>query len=206
MPLRLLRHAVLGLAALPCLALPALAHHPVSGSLPPTIGEALLAGLLHPLLGLDRLAFLMAIGVLGAAARLGPDRLLLFVGASVLGLATAWWGFQLPAVETLTAASALAAGLLLLAGTRPAGVVWLALLILAGLVHGQAYSPDVRDAAPAAVRAYLAGIAAVQAAVMLALFCLVRRWPAVALGRRSRIAGVAMAILGAVLLMQELLG
>ena len=43
---------------------PALAHHPFGGETPRTIAEGLLSGLGHPVIGLDHLAFTVAIGTI----------------------------------------------------------------------------------------------------------------------------------------------
>src|SRR5712671_6319681 len=42
---------------------PAFAHHVMGGRLPATFGEGLLSGLGHPVIGIDHLAFLVAVGV-----------------------------------------------------------------------------------------------------------------------------------------------
>ena len=49
---------------------PALAHHPMGGRMPATFTDGLLSGLGHPIIGLDHLAAVLAIGCL--AARIAP--------------------------------------------------------------------------------------------------------------------------------------
>src|SRR5690606_3979447 len=79
--------------------------------------SAFLAGFLHPVLGLDHLAAMLAVGLWSALAarRAGSDLMWGPVGFAALLLAGAVLGLQgvnLPAVEPMIAASLLATGLL----------------------------------------------------------------------------------------------
>ena len=51
-----------GLAALFFAAEPALAHHVMGGRMPATFGQGFLSGLGHPVIGLDHLAAVVAVG------------------------------------------------------------------------------------------------------------------------------------------------
>jgi len=107
------------------------------------------SGLSHPLLGLDHLLAMLAIGLW--AAQQGGRALwavpAAFVGAMILGGGLAWSGLALPQVETGIAASVLVLGLLIATRRQwgvPAGV-----MIAAGfaLFHGYAHGLEMPQAA-----------------------------------------------------------
>ncbi|AKG02066.1 protein hupE [Pseudomonas aeruginosa] len=104
------------LAALALLAAPALAFaHPGHGE------HGLVAGLAHPLTGLDHLLAMFAVG-LWAAQQQGAARLALpctFVGTMLVGGLLGFEGLQLPFMETGIAASVLALGLCVALAVRP---------------------------------------------------------------------------------------
>lgn len=53
------------------LAGPAWAHHAMGGEVPGTFAEGLLSGLAHPVIGLDHLAFILAVGLIAASLGAG---------------------------------------------------------------------------------------------------------------------------------------
>jgi len=128
-PLILLAGATACAAAL--LQVPALAH----GGATASAG----AGLLHPLLGIDHLLLLIAVGA--AAAVSSPWLLLWALGGAVVGGLLGSAGLQLPALESLAALAVAALGLWgLLAQRRPGSTdplarVGAALTSAAVLVH-----------------------------------------------------------------------
>lgn len=113
--------------------------------------NSLIDGFLHPLLGMDHLAAMVAVGLWSALAarRAGPDLLwgplgfaaLLLVGA-VLGLQ----GVAVPAVEPMIAASLLATGLLVVSRLRVPGIVAAlgvgAFALFHGVAHGYELAGD----------------------------------------------------------------
>ncbi|MDE9363693.1 HupE/UreJ family protein, partial [Pseudomonas aeruginosa] len=109
------------LAALALLAAPALAFaHPGHGE------HGLVAGLAHPLTGLDHLLAMFAVG-LWAAQQQGAARLALpctFVGTMLVGGLLGFEGLQLPFMETGIAASVLALGLCVALAVRPPLALW----------------------------------------------------------------------------------
>ena len=104
------------------------------------------SGLMHPLLGLDHLAAMLAVGIWSAlAARsAGPELLwgpLGFANALLLGAVIGMQGVALPAVEPMIAASLLVMGLLVASRLRLPGGLAAALVgsfaVFHGLAHGQ---------------------------------------------------------------------
>ncbi|EPD44018.1 MULTISPECIES: HupE/UreJ family protein [Delftia] len=165
--------------------------------------QALMAGLSHPIAGLDHLLAMLALG-LWCGLMLKRQWLppVAFAACMALGLALTQTPLELPAVEPMVAASLLAFGLLLVAQRRlPVALA----MVLAGafaLFHGYAHGEVFPHALPAAVFwAYMAGMVA----TTLVLHAL-----GVALGRAmrggtasawaARLAGVAAMGYGAVAL------
>ncbi|MEM6866945.1 MAG: HupE/UreJ family protein [Cyanobacteria bacterium P01_C01_bin.121] len=61
----------IGAALLAPVAPPALAYHPFGGNVPGTIWTSLLSGIGHPVIGLDHLAFVIAVSLMAAVLRQG---------------------------------------------------------------------------------------------------------------------------------------
>lgn len=157
------RH-VTGLLML-CLAAAARAHSDAA------VESGFISGFVHPLLGLDHLLAMVAVGIWGAT--LGRPLVwvlpvafpLLMVVGSVLGIA----GVPLLFVETGVAASVVILGLAIAAAWRAPVAVAVAIVALFGIFHGFAHGTELpENAAPAAYAAgfvistgllHLAGIA-----------------------------------------------
>lgn len=118
-------------------AFPAQAHGVVSGGP--------LAGLVHPLLGLDHLLMLLAVGT--AASQISFQLLGWALGGGLLGVVAGLLSWSLPAVETLAAlAVALVAGMVVVRGhaggwrsttmQRLSGAVVALGVAIHGLLHG----------------------------------------------------------------------
>ena len=143
----------------------AFAHHPMGGETPATLSHGLLSGIGHPILGLDHLAFVVAVGV---AAALAGSRFLLplaFVGATIAGTLVHLAAIGLPAVEAVIAASVASVGLLLAIGVRLPSVAWAGLFAIVGLFHGHAYGEAIFGAETTPVLAYLVGFGLTQWAI-----------------------------------------
>jgi len=185
-------------------ASPALAHHAMDGEVPQTVWQGLAAGLAHPVLGLDHLAFLLAAGVLLAARRAAA--LPALIGATLLGAALQLGGIAPGPVEALVALSVLLAGLVLL---RPPGGMAALLLpagfAVAGLAHGAAYAESVTGAPLPATLAYLFALSGMQAALALAGAPLLRGLRRLVAAPRL-VAGGAVSAVGFVALAQALAG
>ncbi|MBR0664517.1 urease accessory protein UreJ [Roseomonas hellenica] len=161
------RIAAIILTALPG---PALAHHGMDDATPGTLGEGIMSGFAHPVLGLDHLAFLLAAGLLASAApRLGYRALAAFLTAGIAGALLHRAAIGLGPVEIGVAVSVLAAGGLLLALGRRTAIIASALAVpgfaLAGLFHGHAFAEAVAESPAAVFIAHLAALTLAQAMI-----------------------------------------
>jgi urease accessory protein len=191
-----------GLAGLVVAATPAGAHElPAGGALD---------GLAHPVLGLDHLLAMVAVGVLAALvatrSATGSTRPAwrvpaAFVVGMVAGGAVGLAGVGFPGVEWVIGGSVVAFGALVASGLsrgvagRPA-LALVALALVVGAAHGHAHGTEAPAGATTAL--YVAGFVAATAALHL-----VGTVVGLALGRseRARVAaGTGVAALGAVLL------
>lgn len=163
-----------------------------------------LSGFLHPVLGLDHLAAMVAVGLWSALAarRAGTDLLWGPLGFAALLLAGAVLGLQgvdVPAVEPMIAASLLATGLLVVARLRVPGPVAALGVGAFAVFHGVAHGHELAGDGAAAVT--LAGMLA--ATVLLHCAGLAAGW---ALRHRhmwlARAAGAGVAAFGGALLAQ----
>ncbi|OSM00179.1 HupE/UreJ family protein [Magnetofaba australis] len=185
-------------AAVALMAAPVFAHTGVEPH-----GHGLVAGLSHPLGGVDHLLAMIAVGVL--AAQQGGRALwrvpAAFVAMMLVGAAVGMTGFALPHVELGIVGSVILLGLVIAGGARmPWGAAALMVGVLA-LFHGFAHGAEAP--AMAAFASYAAGFAIATAALHgfgIALTLAVMNWvrsmgPAV-----IRIGGGAVALSGLALL------
>ena len=189
-------------AAVALAATPALAHHPMGGETPATFMNGLLSGIGHPILGLDHLAFVVAVGI---AAALAGSRVLLplaFIATTVAGTVLHVAAIDLFAVEVIIALSVATIGLLLATGARVSMIVFAALFAVAGLFHGHAYGEAVFGAEATPLLAYLAGFGLTQWIIaVLAGFAVL---PGAAAERvRARVAGGMVAGAGLLLIGEQ---
>jgi urease accessory protein len=193
-----LRAASLALLLVAVASLPAEAHHMMGGRTPSTFMEGLLSGLGHPVIGLDHLAFIVAMGVAAGAGGLSLVVPALFIVASAIGVAIHVRGVTLPVAEVLVALSVVIAGGMIASGRSLQAGVWAVLFALAGLAHGYAFGESIYGAEASPLAAYLAGLVIVQSAVATAVALIARRSAAAAVQPRlagAVIAGIGIAIL-----------
>lgn len=148
-------------------ALPALAHHPMGGETPANALQGMLSGLGHPVIEMDHLAMLIALGMLTSLVDGGRLRLIVpFVVVSLFGTYMHTQGVSLPLQEVWIGLSLIVvAGFLLRvfkAGTAAAVVF----CVLAAFVHGYAFGEAVVGARTSAVVSYLVGLALIQSAML----------------------------------------
>ena len=169
------RGVLLAVSALLLLPLPSLAHHPMEGRVPATFAEGFLSGLAHPVIGLDHLAFVVAVGLLAAVSAWGAAIPVAFVVAAMVGTGLHLAEITLPAAELVIAASVLGFGVLLALKDRPQSAVIVGLAAVAGLFHGFAYGEAIFGAQTMPLVAYLAGFTAVQLGIAIAAFLVGRQ-------------------------------
>lgn len=152
---------------------PALAHHPMGGKLPSNFIEGLLSGLGHPVIGVDHLAFVIAIGLLAALSnRLGMVIPLAFMLTTAVGTLIHLQSIDLPVVELVVSTSVLIVGILL-AQTNQTNLILLTVIsAIAGIFHGYAYGESIVGAETTAIGAYLLGFCLIQLVISAIAFYL----------------------------------
>lgn len=182
-----------------------LAHHPMGGATPATFGEGLLSGLGHPIIGLDHFAAVIAVGCLAALHRSGAASVLGYVLATIVGAAIHLRGIGLPGDELLVAISLLVLGALLVWRQPTYAFVTVTLFVLTGLVHGYVLGESIVGAEPAPLASYFLGLALIQSMVGVGALIAARRLVAPTQGRPLllRVAGAAVAVVGAAVLVQQ---
>jgi len=120
-------------------------------------GTGFTSGLLHPMLGLDHLLAMAAIGFWSVrqSATLKNSTPLFVIGGMVVGAGIAWGGLSLPGVETGIALSVLLAGILIATMAKLPTAVGGSLVAAFMVFHGFAHGAEMP--AGAALVAYLAG-------------------------------------------------
>jgi len=200
----------LSLAALALMTVagPAAAHHPMGGVTPSTFMEGFLSGIGHPVIGVDHLAFIIAIGIAAAFTRGGFGIIAAFIAASTVGVLSHVAELNIPLVEPLVAASVIVAGAALAAGMTSASIGWLILAAIAGLFHGYAFGETAVGAERTVIGAYLIGLALIQIAIAGGAMLLSRRFllPLGQVSVPTRAAGALVASLGVILLVGGLTG
>jgi len=63
----------------------AMAHHPMGGKTPANLWEGLLSGIGHPIIGIDRLVFVVAVGLIATTIPNSTVILLYFLATAILG-------------------------------------------------------------------------------------------------------------------------
>lgn len=174
-------------------ALPALAHpgHDQGG---------LVAGLMHPIGGVDHLAAMLAVGLW--AGLVGGERRWVwpacFVVAMAAGAAAGWAVLPLPAVETVIAASVLVLGAAIAAGWSPAVAVGAAVVAGFGIAHGYAHGAEMPG--PSLLSPYALGFVSGTALLHAAGLALAVALSASGARLAPKLAGGAIASLGLILL------
>jgi urease accessory protein len=156
------------------------------------------SGFLHPLLGWDHVAAMVAVGLWGAF--LGSPAIwtlpVVFPLVMAFGGALGVLGIPIPAVETGIAASAVVLGLMVAVAARPP--LWAAALIVGvfAVFHGHAHGTELPDAANPL--AYSLGFVLATGLLHLAgiAFGLLVHWPAGRVAVRAGGGLIALAGLG----------
>lgn len=186
-----------------------MAHHAMDGALPYDFTTGFVSGLAHPVIGLDHLAFVVAIGLLsiGCARRfLMP---LAFVAFTILGTVLHLKEMALPAVELVIALTVLVAGGLIISRKEIPWQFAASLFAVAGMFHGYAYGESIFGAEATPMLSYLAGFATIQYAIAVGVMegarYLIRRPMADHSGTAIRIAGGVVSGVAMVFLSNQLM-
>jgi urease accessory protein len=184
---------------------PAHAHHVMGGRTPATFMQGVLSGLGHPVIGLDHLAFLIAVGIAVGLARLSLAMPFVFVAASALGVTAHLQGLNLPGAEFLVALSVVLIGVLVARGAALAPLAWGGLFALAGLFHGYAFGESIFGAETTPLAAYLLGLVVIQGAITAGVAYAVRTRGAAVTDIAPRLTGAAIAGIGIAFIAQQVL-
>ncbi|WP_338441718.1 HupE/UreJ family protein [Synechococcus elongatus IITB4] len=149
-------------------ASPAFAHHAIGGETPTTVFEGLLAGLAHPVIGIDHFAFVIAVGLLASVTRQGLFSIAAFIAAALLGTVLHLASLDLPGVELLISASILLFGWLLACKSILPTWAIVGLAAIAGIFHGYAYGEAIIGAGMAPLFSYLIGFSLTQLVIAVA--------------------------------------
>ena len=191
------------LAAVSALAFPALAHahHAMDNATPSNFFEGFVSGLAHPVIGIDHLLFVLAVGAACYAFRRGPVTVAAFLAATLAGAAAHLYSVSVPYADAWVALSLVVAGVLLLRTSRGRAGVWVpAFFAIAGLAHGYAYGEAIVGAETTPLAAYLAGFTVVQVGVAAIGYAIARALDRGRAPLAGRAFGGALSIAGAVFL------
>ena len=138
----MIKRIILAFTAFAATAAPAFAH------LNPEEHGSFMAGLSHPLFGLDHILVMVAVGLW--AAQIGGKALwgvpLAFVTTMAIGFGLALAGIGLPFVEPAILASVVALGLLVAMAVKLDTVMSAAIVAVFALFHGQAHGGELGSA------------------------------------------------------------
>jgi urease accessory protein len=184
---------------------PAFAHHAMGGGLPSTMWQGFVSGVAHPVIGIDHLAFVIAVGLASAFL---PNKWfppLAFIAATVVGCLMMVGGVTLPLAEIVITASVVLLGGMLLAGRSLSLPLYAGLFALAGLFHGNAYGGSIVGAESTPLVSYLIGFAVIQFAIAGGVAALVSslRQTDLSNALAPRLAGAVAAGVGVALLVEN---
>lgn len=194
----LLNRAFAATALVLASAAPASAHHVMGGMSPSTLFEGLLSGLAHPVIEMDHLAFVIALGLAAAFTSDGLRLVALFVAGSLLGVIGNGLSTFVPNLELFVALSIVCVGIAFVSRRFGHSPAWWVFAAVAGLLHGFAYSESISASPWPAIATYLLGLALSQTmlAVMAKTFVDLMRVDQNTPLRGSRIVGGVLVAVG----------
>jgi urease accessory protein len=186
----------------------AFAHHPMGGETPSSVVQGLLSGLAHPVIGIDHLAFLIAMGVAATFTSRPLLAPLAFIASTIAGCLLLTGGIHIPLGEIAVAASVILIGAIVASGRTYSVTSYLTLFAVAGLLHGSAYGAAIVGAETTPLIAYLTGFAAIQYAVAIGAGVMIRRISADpnAFATNPRLVGALAAGVGVAILIENIEG
>jgi urease accessory protein len=143
------------------------AHHAMDGRMPATFTEGLLSGLGHPVIGLDHLAAVVAVGLIASLSQHRVKLIAAFFVSMLCGVGLHVARLDVPLSEIGIALSLIAFGWLLIRASVAPAVLSVLVLALAGALHGYAYGESIVGAEPTPLGAYLLGLVVIQSIIAL---------------------------------------
>ena len=144
---------------------PSLAHHVMDGEIPLTFLHGLLSGLGHPVIGLDHLAFIIAVGLICYFHHKRYLLPLVFLTGTLGGLLLRLTSFELYLVEPAISGSVVLLGILAIRAKHLPTQAVVYGFVITGIFHGYAYGGAILGAEPTPLAAYLIGLSAIQYAI-----------------------------------------
>lgn len=138
------------------------AHHLMGGKLPDTAFAGLLSGLAHPVIGLEHVLVIVALGMLSWGAPKGRLISCAFLLAGLVGTGIHVMKLDLPSAAVAVPASVVCIGGLLVAGRKGYSGILTVVAIGAGIFHGYAYGESIVGAEATPLAAYLIGFTLIQ--------------------------------------------
>ena len=157
------------------------------------------------MIGLDHLAFVIAVGIASAFVPRNLFMPLVFVMATAAGVVIHLGAVDLPLVEPVIALSVVLAGALIALRLDVAAAAWAALFAFAGVFHGYAYGAAIIGAETTPLGAYVLGFSAIQYAVAAGACLLTQSAVAASRLDRPQIAGGVVAGVGLVFAAEALM-
>jgi urease accessory protein len=170
---------------------PALAQQAVGVATPTTFWDGFLAGLHNPVTGLPHLAAAIAVGCLAAAYPKGATPVAVYVLAALTGAGAHIGERTVANADIFVALSVVALGLLIFRKNPVRRDVVFALFAGTGLLNGYLLGAAIAAAERDPIVGYLAGMAAIQMALALAVMFGLR-----ALAARAALQLLAMRVIG----------
>jgi urease accessory protein len=178
------------------------AHHVADGRTPADAIEGLLSGLAHPVIEMDHMAFVLALGVVAGFTQSRMRVPFVFIAGTLVGVGGFLSRLTLPFSESLVALSLVAVGAAFIFRRLPQPRLWLTFAAGAGLVHGYAYGESIAEAEGLVIAAYLCGLAITQTLLALVskTFVDVMLAEGEMIRNAVRVAGCVLVAMGLVLL------
>jgi urease accessory protein len=180
-------------------AVPASAHHPMGGATPGTLMEGLLSGFGHPIIGIDHLLFIVAVGVACYCFGQRIATAAVFLAGALAGTLVHLQAPNVPYADAWVAASLILLGVMFF--RRSAwlhGKTAMMLFGLSGLAHGYAYGEAIAGAESTPLLAYLAGFTLTQLAIALCGYAAARYAASISAAPKFlKAAGSTLSVVGA---------
>lgn len=119
------------------------AHHPLAGMPMSTFAQGLLSGIGHPVIGIDHLFFVIAVGIVAFYSRSALSSPVFYLVGMLLGISLVVVGIHIAYVEVVIALSLVLLGAIIVSGRSMSVVQIGSLLVFLGVFHGYAFGESV---------------------------------------------------------------